>query len=227
MEVSTSKFYEKVDLEKLIKGKNYLLLDERSILFWHEKEKSYVVGKIDPQKRYTVADYAQLPENAPYQLINYQLIYMPSPFNTHQEVSGEIYFLIKTYLKNLKLGGKLFYAPADVHFDEGNVYQPDIFFVSEERKSIVTDKYTYGAPDLVIEILSESTQHQDYEEKMKVYGKYSVVEYWIVDVEKASIEVYYNENGEMKLVQKAEKGAQIQCKVIKGLVVDTSTIFSL
>jgi len=226
MAVKTEKFYEKVDLEKLIKGKNYLLLDERSILFWHEKEKSYVVGKIDPQKRYTVADYAQLPENAPYQLINYQLIYMPSPFNKHQRVSKKLVFFIETYLYNHRFGGELLFAPADVHFDEGNVYQPDIFFVSEERKSIVTDKYTYGAPDLVIEILSESTQHQDYEEKMKVYGKYSVVEYWIVDVEKASMEVYYNENREMKLVQKAEKGAQIQCKVIKGFILNTSEIFN-
>jgi Uma2 family endonuclease len=226
MAVKTEKFYEKVDLEKLIKGKNYLLLDERSILFWHEKEKSYVVGKIDPQKRYTAADYAQLPENAPYQLINYQLIYMPSPFNKHQRVSKKLVFFIETYLYNHRFGGELLFAPADVHFDEGNVYQPDIFFVSEERKSIVTDKYTYGAPDLVIEILSESTQHQDYEEKMKVYGKYGVVEYWIVDVEKASIEVYYNENREMKLVQKAEKGAQIQCKVIKGFILNTSEIFN-
>lgn len=225
MEVSTKKFYEKVDLEKLIKGKTYLLLGEQAILFWHEKEQSYVVGNIDPQKHYTQADYEQLPENAPYQLINYHLVYMPSPFNKHQEVSGELHFLIKAYLKSSQLGGRLLYAPADVYFDEGNVYQPDLFFVSERRKHIVTDKYTYGAPDLVIEILSESTMHQDYEEKMKVYAKYGVVEYWIVNVEKASIEVYHNENGVMHLDRQVEKGNPIQSKVIQGLVINTAEIF--
>jgi Uma2 family endonuclease len=224
MEVSTKKFYEKVDLEKLIKGKNYLLLGEQAILFWHEKEQSYVVGKIDPKKRYTQADYEQLPENAPYQLINYQLIYMPSPFNKHQEVSFMLIIALGNYILKNHLG-KLFHAPADVYFDEGNVYQPDLFFVSEQRKHIVTDKYTYGAPDLVIEILSESTMHQDYEEKMKVYGKHGVVEYWIVNVEKASIEVYHNENGVMHLAQKVEKGHSIHSKVIEGLAINTGEIF--
>lgn len=226
MQANTKNFYEKVDLEQLIKGKNYLLLNEQAILFWHDKEASYVVGKIDPHKRYTAEDYMQLPENAPYQLINHHLIYMPSPFNTHQEISGEIHFLIKTHLKKSQLKGKLFYAPADVHFDDGNVYQPDIFYVSEQRKSIVTDKYTYGAPDLVVEILSESTLHQDYNEKMKVYGKNNVVEYWIVDIEKAKIEVYYNANGEMKLAQTAEKSDKIQSKAIAGFELSLIEIFN-
>ena len=226
MQTSTKNFYEKIDLERLLKGKSYLLLNEQSILFWHEKEESYVVGKIEQDKRYTAADYAQLPENAPYQLINYHLVYMPAPFNVHQEVSGEINFLIKTHLKKQHLGGKLFYAPADVHFDEGNIYQPDIFYVSEERKSIVTNKYTYGAPDFIVEILSESTANQDYEEKMKVYGKFSVLEYWIVDIEKAKIEVYYNVNGEMKLAQKAEKQDKILSKAIAGFELNLTDIFN-
>jgi Uma2 family endonuclease len=225
MQTEVKNFYEKIDLEQFIKGKSYLLLNEQAILFWHEKEKSYVVGKINPQKRYTAEDYSQLPENAPYQLINYHLVYMPSPFNTHQRVSKKLVFFIETFLYTHQIG-ELFYAPADVYFDNGNVYQPDIFYVSEQRKSIVTDKYTYGAPDFIVEILSESTAHQDYNEKMKVYGKYEVFEYWIVDILSKTIEVYHHENGEMKLAQKAGKQDKINSLTISGLAINVNEIFS-
>ena len=120
--------------------------------------------------------------------------------------------------------GKLFAAPLDVHLDDKNVVQPDLLYVSISRKVII-DKWIMGAPDFIVEIHSESTAKRDSEEKKVLYGKYEVVEYWIVKPTDQQIEVYYNEYKEMQLQQTANVGDTIISKAIEGFNLDTSRIF--
>lgn len=75
--------------------------------------------------------------------------------------------------------GEIFYAPMDVYFDEQNIYQPDIFFIATDRLSIVENN-VYGAPDLIVEILSPGSEKIDKVEKKEVYERCSVKEYWTV-----------------------------------------------
>lgn len=138
----------------------------------------------------TVEDYLSMPEGGPrYELIEGELLMAPAPNRYHQEISGNIEFILRTYLKKHRIG-KLYDAPFDVYLDEINVVQPDILFVSNKKAGVLTDAGAEGAPDLVIEILSPSTMRRDRESKRKVYARTGVEELWLIDPEKRRIEIF-------------------------------------
>jgi Uma2 family endonuclease len=145
----------------------------------------------------TVRDYQQLPEGAPYQLINGKLIMSPSPNRAHQKLIGEIFRIIANYLKDNPIG-EVYIAPSDVCLDDENVVQPDIYFVSKNNLSILTDAGADGAPDLIIELLSPSNAYYDLRAKVQLYEKYGVKEYFIVDPEDNMVIAYKLTEGRYK-----------------------------
>lgn len=189
----------------------------------YKKGEEYVITNIQPDVDYTLKDYMELPENAPYQLINCKLVYMPSPFDIHQKILSNLHFEIKLHLRENNLGVVRF-APLDVHFDQNNVYQPDLLFVSIKRSSII-QKWIMGAPDFVVEILSVGTAKVDREEKKAVYGKYNVLEYWLIDPNKQEVAVYHNKDSEMELQQTANSGDRITSIAITGLEIEVKQLF--
>src|SRR5690606_30869019 len=104
----------------------------------------------------------------------------PSPNTIHQIYSRNIQYLLMTYV-NKKKTGQVFNAPLDVRLDEYNVVQPDLIYISEKNKQIITEKNIQGAPDLMMEILSPSSFHHDQERKKALYERFGVLEYWIID----------------------------------------------
>lgn len=130
-----------------------------------------------------------LPEGAPYQLINGELIMSAAPKKNHQDICREIMLAIGNYLRQNKKG-LLYNAPFDVHFDSENVFQPDIVFISNENLKNFRDGYFYGAPDLVVEILSRANAYEDLTRKFRAYEKYAVKEYFIVDPESKDVTAY-------------------------------------
>ncbi len=145
----------------------------------------------------TVKDYQQLPEGAPYQLINGKLIMSPSPNRTHQKLIGEIFRIIANHLKE-NTNGEVYIAPSDVYLDDENVVQPDIYFVSNSNLSILTDTGADGAPDMIIELLSPSNAYYDLRAKHQLYEKYGVKEYFIVDPEDNMVIAYKLNEGRYK-----------------------------
>ena len=83
-----------------------------------------------------------------------------------------------------------------------------------------------GAPDLVIEILSPSTAYYDLKEKFKVYARHGVKEYWIVDPNDKSIEVYEGKEGKFKQAQRMEEEGKARSVVLEGLEVEIKDIFA-
>ena len=84
----------------------------------------------------TVRDYRQLPEGPPYyQLIEGDLYMAPSPDRFHQDILGNLYFILRSYLENHPLGS-VHLAPSDVQLTDLNVYQPDLYYVSRTRRAI-------------------------------------------------------------------------------------------
>ncbi len=75
-------------------------------------------------------------------------------------------------------------------FSDKDVVQPDVFFVGGEKLTMVRDRGVFGAPDLVVEILSPSTVQRDLEKKLGLYQRYGVREYWIVDLESRTVDVW-------------------------------------
>lgn len=135
-------------------------------------------------------DYQAMPQGPPYfQLIEGDLIMSPSPTTLHQRIAGRLLSLIHTFLESHPIG-EVFMAPLDVFLSDTNVYQPDVMFVSNERRSIITDHGLEGAPDLVIEILSPSTAAHDQGFKRKVYARTGVLELWLIDPLERRIQIY-------------------------------------
>lgn len=176
------------------------------------------------KKQYTYEDYSKLPEGAPYQLIGGELIMTPSPVPYHQIISRKIGFELVKFVEERKLG-EVIYAPMDVYLSETETYQPDIIFISKERLNIIGEKKIEAAPDLVIEILSESTAYYDLKHKKRIYESSGVKEYWIVDPMEKSIEVYENINSEFKIHSQALKSGRVSSKLLEGFGVDVEKIF--
>ena len=176
------------------------------------------------RKKYTYEDYAALPEGAPYQLIGGELIILPAPTPYHQKVCGKISYFLRDHVYKEKLG-EVFDAPIDVFFEETETYQPDIIFISKERVGIVGEKRIEGAPDLVIEVISPATAYYDLRKKFRVYERHGVKEYWIVDPEEKSIEVYINQGKKFLPAETAIKKGTVESQILKGFKVQVEEIF--
>ncbi|WP_462266491.1 Uma2 family endonuclease [Mucilaginibacter sp.] len=177
------------------------------------------------QKKYTVADYEMLEQGAPFQLINYDLIMSPSPSLQHQEILYELSEAI--VLHNVKYGrlGKWLYAPMDVYLNDGNAYQPDVFFIKTERLSIIENGKINGSPDLIVEILSPSNAYYDLRQKKDIYEQFGVQEYIIIDPMAQSAEVYRLQNGAYQLTQKAKLQGALNSQVLPGFQLELSKLF--
>ena len=143
-----------------------------------------------PEKeRYTYADYAQLPEGAPYELIRGELVMSPSPTPFHQIIQSNLHFALARFVRTERLG-QVLTAPMDVRLSEEDTVQPDLIFIAAERSHIIGEQAIDGAPDLIVEILSPSTAYRDLTTKKRLYEEHGVNEYWIVDPEQRTVEVF-------------------------------------
>lgn len=148
--------------------------------------------------------FEMLPEGTACEVIDNTLYMSPSPTTNHQDLLLELASEIRAYTKKNDLG-KVYISPCDVYLDNGlNVVQPDILFIKKERISIIQNKGIYGAPDLIIEILSTNKLH-DQERKLELYRQNLVPEYVIIDPETKDVWHYLLE--ENNYIQKSsEKG---------------------
>ena len=176
------------------------------------------------KKKYTYEDYLKTPEDKRYELIEGELFMTPSPITNHQRISGRIEFELRKFVSENALG-EVFDAPYDVYLDNENVVQPDILFVSKDRLSVIGDKNIQGFPDLVIEILSESTAYRDLIQKKKLYAKYGVREYWIVVPEEKTVDVYILKDSSFLLHKTYSKDDKLESLILSGLKIDLNSIF--
>lgn len=157
-------------------------------------------------------------------MIGGELVKEPAPTPYHQYISGEIGFELRRFIKDRNLG-KVLCAPIDVYFSDTEVYQPDIVFISKDRLHIIGEKKIESAPDLVVEILSPTSAYYDLRHKMRVYEEAGVKEYWIVDPMDRCIEVYTNEGGEFRLINRARGSGSIHSSLLGGFGVDIERVF--
>jgi Uma2 family endonuclease len=145
---------------------------------------------VKTKRLFTYEDYAAMPDDGKrYELIWGEVVVAPSPNVEHQGVSCSLLVSIASYVNNHALGW-VFPSPLDVVLDAHNTVQPDILFVSKARETVITRENIRGAPDLVVEISSPSTEDRDKLVKRKLYEEHGVLEYWLVDREVREISVY-------------------------------------
>lgn len=130
------------------------------------------------------------------ELINGIIVAMsPRPGWNHISVAANIYRIFSMYL----LGKKCTAIPdgCDLHLSEKDVLIPDMMVVCDPDK--IKPNGVYGAPDLVVEVLSPSTLRNDRTHKKNIYGQSGVKEYWLVDPISKSVEIYRAEGTELVL----------------------------
>lgn len=142
------------------------------------------------QGQYTLEDYLALPNDQRVELIDGVFFVMDSPSMPHQLIAGELHRIISNHIR--EKGGNCipFIAPADVQLDCDNrtIVQPDVFIVCDRSK--IHRARCFGAPDMIIEVLSPSTKKKDMFIKLNKYQNAGVREYWMIDLKNERIIVY-------------------------------------
>jgi Uma2 family endonuclease len=170
---------------------------------------------------FTYRDLANFPDDGKLrEVIGGELFVTAAPNTRHQRLVGELFGLIWLHLRNNPVGVVLA-SPVEVVFSEEDTVQPDVVFIRQENAGIITEKRLMGAPDWVIEVLSESTRERDLETKRKLYARYGVV-YWAVDPETNTI-VAWDEGGERRYG--ADDEATVS--VLEGFRLHVGALFSV
>ena len=143
----------------------------------------------------TYDDYCLIPDDGKrHEIIDGGHYVSPAPGFKHQQVLANLHLILGSFVRSAGIG-KILFAPFDVVLSEHNVLQPDILFVATDRVEIITQKNIQGAPDLVIEVLSEGYRRHDEITKRNLYERFGVKEYWIVDAELETVKIYRLEDG--------------------------------
>jgi len=181
--------------------------------------------KADVEPLLTVEDYRATPEGPPwFQLVEGELIRSPSPQLIHQEIVGNLFWLLTCYLeKNPR--GEVFFAPLDVYLSPHDVFQPDLVYVSRERAHILASDGVHGAPDLAVEILSPSTADLDKTRKRKIYGREGVRELWLVDPVACEIQVFEFAKSASKPARTVANGGSLESGLFPGLKIALGVVF--
>lgn len=184
-----------------------------------------ILSLFPEQGKWTEEDYFRLPEtNKIIELSEGRLIITPAPTEQHQKISGKLYFLLCDYANKRNLG-EVRYSPLDVRLYYGVIRQPDIVFMSNKHRDRITEKY-WGVPDLIVEILSEATEKEDRVIKFFEYLKAGVLEYWIVDPFRHTIEIFVLENGTYITFGKWGIGEIAKSKLLDGFEVKVDEIMA-
>ena len=149
----------------------------------------------------------------------------PSPISYHQWISKNIAYEMEKFARETG-SGMLFCAPCDVFLDNENVLQPDLLFISKERAGVIGRKNIQGAPDLVVEILSESTAYYDLVKKKRLYAKFGGREYWIVDPDGKTVEIHSLKNGAFVLDNTFSENNELVSPLFPLLKIKLSTVFA-
>jgi len=192
-----------------------------------------MLNKAHSERMYTAMEFMSYTgdvniADARYELIDGYIYMMSAPSLTHNRI---VKFIYEQFAAHFKAGAcEVFILDVDVFlYDEKrkaenskddcvNVYKPDVFVVCDKQK--MKKNGIEGAPDLVIEVVSESNWHNDYVYKLNSYMRYGVKEYWIVDYNANRIAVYVNApDGVMKIYSFSDV---VKSDIFNGLQVDFS-----
>jgi Uma2 family endonuclease len=175
--------------------------------------------ELPKENSYTIKDIYALPEGERAELIDGQIYYMAAPSRNHQRISHFLDKTIGNYIDSKDGSCEVYHAPFAVFLnkDDKNYVEPDISVICDTDK--LDDKGCQGAPDWIIEIVSQSSQKMDYMIKLFKYRTAGVREYWIVDPLDNTVVVYDFENDNMNKYTFANK---IKVGIYDDLEIDFS-----
>ncbi|HNR89227.1 MAG TPA: Uma2 family endonuclease [Spirochaetota bacterium] len=190
--------------------------------------------KSKADEKFTYTDYCAWPHDEHWELIDGVAYDMsPSPGTGHQEIVLTIARIIAEYLDGKQC--KVFVSPLDVRLPESTdaavdedivtVVQPDVVVVCDPRK--IDTRGILGAPDLAVEVLSESTAYKDETQKLLLYERHGVREYWIVNPGAGHLNLFrIGQDGRYEKPLHYRANETFESIVLPGLILDCGRIFS-
>ena len=182
------------------------------------------------EERYTYADYLEWDENERIELIYGAPVMMAPPSRRHQEILTELTRQLANFLEGKKcrvypapFGVRLFEQADDRPEAVDTVVEPDLSVICDRDK--LDDQGCKGAPDLVIEILSPSTQRHDRLTKLNLYQRAGVYEYWIVDPESRIVQVMLLEDGLYRVADVCTAQDVIKVNTLEGCYLELEKVF--
>ncbi len=179
------------------------------------------------QGHWTYDDYLKLPDDGRrYEIIEGVLYVTNAPGLDHQFTVFEIARQMGNFVIEHKLG-YVITAPFEVHLAEySRPVQSDVLFIRAERWPKSGAKFFTGAPDLIVEVLSDSTGRTDQSVKFTAYEQAGVPEYWIANPKTRSVQVFTLSGQEYALVNQFIGEEIIQSHIFPGLQITTHTLFN-
>lgn len=181
-----------------------------------------------PGVKFTYDDFVQFPDDGKrHELIDGEHYSTPSRDLKHQTIVGNLTALMWRHLKGTQ-AGEVFLGPLDVVLSRFDIVAPDVLFVSEARRHVLTLENIQGAPDLVVEIGSPDTRRRDELIKRGLYERFGVSEYWVVDPDLDLIKVYRLIDGRYVRVAELTLGAGdvLTTPLLPGLELPLTEIFA-
>jgi Uma2 family endonuclease len=131
----------------------------------------------------------RLPEDGPrIELYDGEVWVMPAPTFVHQDVATNTVLAFREYA--VRSGGVAVIAPFDIVFSQRDVAQPDVVYFRPDRKHLIKPRVaTRYRPDIAVEVLSPTTKSNDLGRKLRMFARYEVPEYWILDTDQRTIDV--------------------------------------
>ena len=176
---------------------------------------------------HSVVEYLSGPEELTRKELVWGIVREPAaPTCSHQAVVGRTFVVLATYAGRHTLG-RVLVSPVDVVLDEQKalVLQPDIVFVALARADIVRDRI-WGAPDLVVEVLSPGTRRRDTINKRRWYRQYGVREYWIIDPVSQTVELSMLDETTGRVRRRTTHGrGRVRSNVLAGFAEPARTFF--
>lgn len=175
-----------------------------------------------------MSDNLAYKEEPRQEIVNGEVVMMALAGSNHNRISRNLTRIFDTYLLDKQC--EYFPDGEGLFLSEQEEYIPDGMVVCDPDK--VNYKGVFGAPDLVIEILSRATAKNDRNHKKAVYGRYGVKEYWIIDPVKMTVEQYVLQGGELTLratyAFPATQGQpqEFKCSLYDDLTIKLTDVFA-
>ena len=194
----------------------------------NEMVREEAVHSYRPDRIYTYSDYLQLPdeENYYYEILDGTLIKESAPTKAHQRTSRNLQRILEDYFWDRDPEAEIFNAPIDLTLSDTNVIQPDLVYAPDDSDSL--DKRRINViPELIVEVISPSTQRKDRIRKLGIYSRLGVPHYWIVDPQGRTLEAFMlSDSGEYVLSSSAEGGEVFTHPYYPGLTIEIEVLWT-
>ncbi len=179
------------------------------------------------RRKLTYEDYVLIQDDGlRHEILDGEHYVSPAPRKRHQLASSNLHITLGYFIRGRRLG-QIYAAPFDVLFSGYDIAQPDLLFISNERLSLLNEDNFKGAPDLVIEILSDSTRRTDEGIKRRIYERSGVIEYWLVDPKDRTLRVLRRAGDGFGPAEalSADRGDVLTTPLLPGLEIRVGEIF--